>query len=109
MASNLGGAPAGNSNAAKGKRWLNAINKALEERTKTEQQDALVKLAKELLKKCDSGDLAALQELGNRLDGKPNQSVEAKVEHSGQIEHKTVESMNFEQVREQRTKLKVVN
>lgn len=69
------GAPKGNNNAAKGKRWLNAIEKALEKRAKSDQQAALVELADKLLDQCAEGNLQALQELGNRLDGKPNQAI----------------------------------
>lgn len=74
------GAPKGNNNAVKGKRWLNAIEKALKEReSKAEQQEALVELAGKLLDECAAGNLQALQELGNRLDGKPSQTIDMKV------------------------------
>jgi len=74
-----GGAPEGNNNAAKGRRWAIAIEKALELRSKSDQQKALVELAGKLLDKCAEGDLQALKELGDRLDGKPSQSVDMKV------------------------------
>ena len=69
-----GGQP-GNQNAAKGRRWAIAIEKALELRSKADQQKALVELAGKLLDKCAKGDLQALKELGDRLDGRPSQAV----------------------------------
>ena len=68
-------APLGNQNAVKGKRWAQAIERALERRSRREQIDALDRLAEKLLSVCDAGDLAALKELGDRLDGKANQSI----------------------------------
>ena len=68
-------APIGNTNAVKGRRWANAIDAALKKRSKAEGQKALVALAEELLKKCEDGDMAALKELGDRIDGKVAQSV----------------------------------
>lgn len=69
------GAPQGNQNAVKGKRWSDAINRALEARSRAKQVEALDVLAEKLLEACDAGDLGALKELGDRLDGKANQSI----------------------------------
>lgn len=68
------GAPVGNQNAAKAKVWSAAIHRALEKRGKA-KADALEALAEKLLTKCDEGDMAALKELGDRLDGKPVQAL----------------------------------
>jgi hypothetical protein len=68
------GAPVGNKNAAKAKQWSAAIERALAKR-KGGKAQALDELAEKLLTACDSADLAALRELGDRLDGKPAQSV----------------------------------
>lgn len=68
-------APEGNQNAVKGKRWAQAIARALDERSRSKQVEALDELAEKLLSACDAGDLAALKELGDRLDGKANQSI----------------------------------
>lgn len=69
------GAPLGNQNAVKAKKWAAAIERALDRRSKAEGVQALDALAEKLLVACDEGDLAALKELGDRLDGKPAQSV----------------------------------
>lgn len=72
-------APIGNNNAAKAKRWSAAIERALANRSRKASLDALDALAEKLLAKCDEGDMSALKELGDRLDGKPMQAVEANV------------------------------
>ena len=69
------GAQPGNKNAAKNKPWAEAIRKAIARRDLEGDSQALNKLAEKLLTQCDAGDLAALKELGDRLDGKANQSI----------------------------------
>lgn len=78
----------GNQYAAKSKRWQMAIERALEKRSsRKEELDALDELAEKLLAKCDEGDLSALKELGDRLDGKSSQSVEHSGADGGPIKH----------------------
>lgn len=69
------GAPLGNQNAVKAKRWEQAISRALELRSRRDQIEALDELAEVLLSKAADGDMAALKELGDRLDGKPAQAI----------------------------------
>lgn len=69
------GAPVGNQNAAKAKVWQAAILRALDRRSGSDRAKALDDLAEKLLSKCDESDLAALKELGDRLDGKPAQTI----------------------------------
>jgi len=69
-----GGQP-GNDNAAKGKRWANAIDAALKNRCKSDGQKALVDLAEKMLVAAEAGEAWALKELGDRLDGKAHQSI----------------------------------
>lgn len=69
-------APVGNQNAAKAKVWSAAIHRALERRKPANERIAAIdELADKLLDECFGGNLSALQELGNRLDGKPAQAV----------------------------------
>jgi hypothetical protein len=84
----MAGAPIGNSNAAKGKRWSDAIDRALAKRCKGDGIAALDDLAEKLLAKADEGDMQALKELGDRIEGKPSQAIDldAKVQGSLQIE-----------------------
>lgn len=68
-------APIGNTNAQKGRMWNSAIKSALEERSKGDQMAALRELAGVLLDNCAEGDMQALKELGDRLDGKAAQAL----------------------------------
>ncbi len=70
-----GGQP-DNNNAAKGRRWANAIDTALGKRCKSDGQKALVQLAEVMLIAAENSEAWALKELGDRLDGKPAQSID---------------------------------
>lgn len=74
-----GAGESGNPNGTvKTRRWSAAIERALDKRAGGDGQShkELDKLAEKLLANCDTGDLAALKELGDRLDGKPKQQME---------------------------------
>lgn len=86
------GAPFGNKNATKNLPWRYAIEKALEKRTRLEQKIALEELAEKFLATCDGGDIAGFRELGDRLDGKPNQPISADMAVTVQIVRFTDES-----------------
>lgn len=70
-----GGAPIGNKNASKGRPWTDAIQRALTKRSKLDQKEALDELAMKLIDLGLAGDLDALKELGNRLEGKVAQGL----------------------------------
>ena len=56
--------------------WAQAINNALDKRGKAlGRMGALEELAEKLLVQCDEGDMTALKELGDRLDGKAVQAI----------------------------------
>lgn len=74
----IGGQP-GNTNAAKGRRWQDAINRALERRSKAAGIEELDRLADEFLAEVEAEGINGFKELGDRLDGKPAQALE----HSG--------------------------
>lgn len=71
------GAPVGNKNAAKARVWRAAIERALESRTKsrTDGKKEIDALAERLLDLVAAGDLQALKEFGDRIDGKPAQAL----------------------------------
>ena len=74
------GAPEGNTNSSKNNRlWAETIRRAV---TQSDAQ-RLRKIAEALLTKAEEGDMAAIKELGDRLDGKPAQTVDATVK--GQV------------------------
>lgn len=63
------GAPKGNNNATKGKMWSDAVRKALV------QRKALKPIAEKLIAMALEGDMQAIKEIGDRLDGKAVQAV----------------------------------
>jgi hypothetical protein len=69
------GGQIGNNNATKSKPFAEAIERALKLRSKTDQADALLKVAEALINQAQAGDLAAIKELADRTDGKASQSV----------------------------------
>lgn len=69
------GAPAGNQNAAKAKKWTAAIERALCRKSGKALADALDDIAEKFIEAVEQGDLAAFRELGDRLEGKPHQST----------------------------------
>ena len=76
------GAPVGNQNASNVKVWSDAIRRAMAraEHDPVVGHRTLNALADRLLEKAAEGDMAALKELGDRLEGKPAQTIDAKVE-----------------------------
>lgn len=69
-------APLGNQNAARAKVWRAAIMRALERRKPADERIAAIdELADKLLDLVCAGDLGALKEFGDRLDGKPAQAI----------------------------------
>ena len=65
------GAPLGNKNATKNKPWSEAINRAL----LAEDGKKLRALADRLIAKAEEGDVSALKEIGDRMEGKPPQAI----------------------------------
>lgn len=68
---NKGGQP-GNDNGRKAKIWSDALRKAVIDK----DHKKLRKIANVLVQKALDGDMAALKELGDRLEGKPIQAIE---------------------------------
>lgn len=68
MANGKPGAPIGNKNGSKNKPWTRAL-----ERASHQNPDAMRRIAEKVLKMAEEGDIAAIKELGDRLDGKPSQ------------------------------------
>lgn len=61
------GAPIGNKNAVKNRIWSDAIRKAVL------QGKRLDKLAEAIITAAEGGDITALKEIGDRLEGKATQ------------------------------------
>ena len=60
----------GNNNAGKGKRWKSVIEQRLEE------LQAMSKIADALILKACEGDIQAIKEIGDRIDGKAKQQLD---------------------------------
>lgn len=69
------GAPAGNQNAAKGKKWAAAIERALCKKYGKELAEALDEMAMKFVNAVEHGDIQAFKEFADRIDGKAAQSV----------------------------------
>lgn len=70
-------APIGNKNATKNRPWAEALRKAClqYEDDKVARKQALHYIALEVVKKALDGDAVAVREIGDRLDGKPSQTI----------------------------------
>lgn len=73
--------------------WADAVRKAVHEYSDADDPEAKGKkikyvnlLARNLVKSAAGGDMQAMKEVGDRLDGKPKQAVE----HSGEVEQRYV-------------------
>jgi hypothetical protein len=69
------GAPVGNTNGAKAKRWQKAIERALA-RAGGDIDAGLAPIADSVVAAARSGDKDAWREIGDRLDGKPAQTIQ---------------------------------
>ena len=76
------GAPLGHTNSSKNNRiWGNIIKKYAVQ----EDYKRLHAMAEKLYEKAAEGDLAAIKEVGDRLDGKATQQIDQTTEHSGEV------------------------
>ena len=80
------GAPIGNQNAKKGKAWSEAVRRAIRGTYGLEWEESLQALAAKLVDAADGGDLQALKEIGDRLDGKPTQQTEISGPDGGPVD-----------------------
>lgn len=87
------GAPVGNENAARGKEFRAAIQRALAKRSAgSGWRVALDKIAEKLCDKAEDGEQWAVQEIANRFDGKPAQTtVLVGDEEGGPVQIKSIE------------------
>ncbi len=69
------GAQPGNNNATKGAEWRQAIKRALTQKSGTNYRDGLDLVAKQIVQAACEGDQWAIKEIGDRIDGKPPQSL----------------------------------
>ena len=84
-------APKGNNNAARGKGWREAVECALKayEDNDIQRGAALKAIGKKLISMALDGDMQAIKEIGDRLDGKAVQAVDANINHSSNVDELT--------------------
>lgn len=73
--SNRGG-QLGNKNATKNRPWADALNRILETHKPADQREKLNALACSVIAKAMEGDIPAIKEIADRLDGKAVQQTE---------------------------------
>lgn len=75
-------APLGNKNAVKENRlWGNALKRAVTQ----SDSERLMRIAEVMLMKAEDGDMTAIKELGDRLDGKAVSTTELSGPNGGDI------------------------
>lgn len=75
-------APKGNKNASHDKPWAAAVRRAL----LANDGKKLRAVAEKLVEKAEAGDVAALKEIGDRLDGKPAQAITGEIDTTVTVE-----------------------
>lgn len=93
----MAGAPTGNTNATKNKVWSDALHKEL---AGNKNAKKLRKLARVLIKEASTGNIPALKEIGDRLEGKPNQTIQSTVEGEVDVIHHNADEIPFNSIRE---------
>jgi len=73
-------APEGNNNATKNKYWSDALRKHI-----TQNPEDLAAAAKAIFAKAKDGDVGAMKEIGDRLEGKPAQAIDLDAKLSGEL------------------------
>jgi hypothetical protein len=81
-------APVGNQNAKKARLWADAIRRAVARRAGGDLSVGLDTLADKLIAAVETGDLPALKEFGDRMDGKPAQAIIGGDEDDPPIVHR---------------------
>ena len=72
----------GNTNSNKNNRlWADTLKRALLQA----DGNKIRAIAEALIEKAASGDVSAIKELGDRVDGKSTQQIDQTTEHSGEV------------------------
>jgi hypothetical protein len=72
----------GNTNSSRNNRlWADTLKRALVQA----DGNKIRAIADALIEKAASGDVSAIRELGDRVDGKPTQQIDQTTEHSGEV------------------------
>lgn len=82
-------APKGNTNATRARQWRDALDYALNNYIGCKKGMALREIAKTLISKAIEGDMTAIREIGDRLDGKAHQTLEATIRNPSTADEMT--------------------
>ncbi len=88
------GAQKGNQNSKKGRIWTDAIKRAVSRKFNGDLNHGLDQLAEKLIDAVAKGDQWAFREFGDRIEGKPAQSIEI----SGGLESKSSRELSEEEL-----------
>jgi len=98
MANGKPGAPLGNKNGVKANIWTHAIERALKQRSALKRLGTIDDLAEKLIDLCLDGDLGALREFGDRIQGRSKQSIDITSEDvpiSPELTYETARRLMF--------------
>jgi hypothetical protein len=100
MGTNFGGAPKGNKNATKGRRWREALDQELAQleingKPVGTVMAGLRAIAKRVVTDAYNGNYQAITEIGIRQDGRPAQAVHVTGEDGGPIEHHQISDLEL--------------
>lgn len=88
-----GGAPKGSRNQAKASEWTSHLKHVLANYENYDsgiaRGQALRKIAEKVVEQAIAGEWKAIEEIGNRLDGKPTQAVDLRAEVHYRVEELT--------------------
>lgn len=86
-------APKNNRNAARAKDWRDTLVFVLENYKGCEKGMALREIANTLIAKAIDGDMQAIKEIGDRIDGKAVQCIEAEINRIRDVKELTDEEL----------------
>lgn len=76
------GAPAGNQNATKAKEWEQSLKRAMARKASGDFRKTLDDIAERVVDAALAGERDAWREIGDRIDGKATQAIDANVSGS---------------------------
>jgi hypothetical protein len=91
------GAPTGNVNAMRNRPFAEAINRAIAQ----DDGARLRAIAEALLTKAADGDMSAIREFADRIDGKAHQAIEASIQ--GEISISKIERVIVDNITDKNT------
>ncbi|MCH9730676.1 MAG: hypothetical protein K0U84_13555 [Actinomycetia bacterium] len=96
------GAPKGNNNRVKGRAWTEALRRAIarmgstmNDKGKTPMDAGMNHLADQLVELASQGDKWALEQLGDRIEGKPTQAITLEADIATHTDESVSETLEW--------------